>query len=167
MVKPYIPQLKNLPDKAETSFIQRVDARTPLRRRLQVAYNELLAEAGGPQSVPYAKLALIERFCWLEEFLREIELEMTTSPKRRDELIGRWVQGCNSITGLARMLGYQDKTPTGWIDALYAEPKQAEKMPVKASSSPDSDDEEDATTRKIKLRSKLSKSKVRKPDEDV
>ena len=78
---------RNLPKKYEVGFLQRMDFRTDLARRLNFTYGQIIDDAGGVENLPHAKLCLVERFCFLEEFLRQIEMELVKNPVGKPELL--------------------------------------------------------------------------------
>jgi hypothetical protein len=57
-------------------------------------------------------LALCERFVFLEFTLQNLEEKIAKNPKGADEFISKWIQACNSITGLAKTLGLERRART-------------------------------------------------------
>ena len=124
MVRTYRAKYKMLPAEFSTNFIAKMDGRAELTRRLSYAFNSALEDAGGVENIPYAKRALCERFAFLEEFLRQIENELVKGAVGRADLLGKWTQGVNAMTGLSKVLGVADPNkPKDWIDTtLYTDP---------------------------------------------
>jgi hypothetical protein len=115
-------RIKNLPAKYVVGFMDDVDSRTQLGKRLSIAFNSIVSDCGGLENLSYCKRALVERFAYLEEFLRRIEEKLAQDPVKQSGLLGKWVQAVNSMTGLARTLGLGDKSKQDFIDAvLYAD----------------------------------------------
>jgi hypothetical protein len=89
-----------------------MDKRTELYERLSRTYASIVSDLGGYESIATTKLALVERFVWLQEILRSLELEMTQSgdAKRTAEILAKWVQACNALQGIARAVGLEVQT---------------------------------------------------------
>jgi len=118
----YVPKEKNLPERFRPDFLRRLDGRLPLVARLTTTFARVVEDAGGPDAMGYAKLALVERFCWMEEFLRQIEAELAEGAAGKDALLGRWTQMTNALVGLAKVVGVPDRQPKDFIDVtLYKE----------------------------------------------
>lgn len=121
MVRTYTPKTPDFPVKFQSGFIDRMDGRTDIRKRLQATFNQVIDDCGGVDALPKVKLALVERFCFLEEFLRQLELELVKGPVEKADLLGKWIQGVNGVTGLCKLLGVTGPQPKDYIDAtLYA-----------------------------------------------
>jgi hypothetical protein len=101
---------KTLPIKYSKGFLDKLDGRTELAQQLHAAYTELTDDLGGTDSLSHVKKVLAEKFCWLSAILRGIELQIAEG-RRKDsgELLAKWVQGLNALTGLARSLGLERK----------------------------------------------------------
>lgn len=118
----YNPKRSTLPDKFKAGFIEEMDGRTDLKKRLSATFNGVAGDAGGVVSLPYARLCLCERFAFLEEFLRQMELKLVEDPVANADLLGKWVQAVNSMNGLAKTIGMPRSRaggPQDWIDSLY------------------------------------------------
>jgi len=77
---------------------------------LKFSYIELISDLGGQENLGVVKRTLAEKFVWLSAILQGIELRIAEGGKKdQAELLGRWVQGLNSLSGLARMLGIERK----------------------------------------------------------
>ena len=100
---------------------EKANSRSEIGKRLRNAYSEIVADCGGTANMSYAKRGLIERFTFMEEFLRRIELELIDDPVKNQELMGRWFTGVTAMKGLATTLGLH-VAGTSAIDALYAAP---------------------------------------------
>ncbi len=110
---------KRLPEKFEAGMISTLDGRTDLAKRLSYSFNKVANDLGGVEGLPHVRVALIERFAWLEEFLRAIELKIGEDPVKQADLMGKWVQGTNSLNGLAKMLGVEQPSRTKAAPDLY------------------------------------------------
>jgi hypothetical protein len=104
-----MPELKTktLPVKYVPGFLRELDRRTDVSRRLREAFDEICDDLGGQPQLSRTRLSLIERFVWLEEILQGIEQQIATRPKNSGELLSRWIQGLNSLQGLAGKIGLQ------------------------------------------------------------
>lgn len=101
---------KQLPDKYERGFMRKLDGRTEVCQRLVAAYETIVEEAGGEGSLAHTKLALIERFVFLEATVQTWELELAQNPTASPELLSRWIQAVNSLQGLAKIIGIERQT---------------------------------------------------------
>ena len=136
MVRTYKPKISELPDKFTKGVLARLDGRTDLKKRLSFTYNRLLDDCGGIDALPHTKVALVERFAWLEEFLRQIESKLADGVADQGELLGRWIQGVNGMTGLAKLLGVTSSQPKDYIDTTLYAPADPRDTPEKAPGSP-------------------------------
>lgn len=93
-----------LPKKYTPGFMDQLDRRSIVYRELRQAYTEILADCGGRDALSHTKRALIERFVFLEATLQTWEQKIATG-KADDEMLGRWVQACNALQGLAKVIG--------------------------------------------------------------
>lgn len=103
-----------LPERYSKGFLDKLDGRIEIARELKAAYEEVTADLGGVEVLSHTKRALVERFVWLEAIMRGIERRIAESDDEDAEasgqLLSRWIQGCNSLTGLARTLGLERRT---------------------------------------------------------
>jgi hypothetical protein len=130
MPRVYKPKIKDLPDKFTRGILAKLDRRTEVAQRLSITYNRIIEDCGGVENLPHVKLCLVERFAWLEECLRQMELKLAEGAVANQTLLGRWTQGVNAMTGLAKLLGLTDPTPRDTIGAVLYGPEQS---PVKTS----------------------------------
>ena len=95
-----------VPAKFRVGFLAELDKRSNIFKALAVRHRTIVQDLGGAGELSHVKLALIERFCWLEACLQDQEVAMASgaSPK---ESIGRWIQGVNALVGLAKTLGLE------------------------------------------------------------
>jgi hypothetical protein len=101
-----------LPRKFECGFILKLDQRTELAKRLNMAFETIVDDLGGLDTLSHTRLALVERFVWLEHTLQVLERRIAEQPKRSEELLGKWIQGLNSLQGLAKTVGLNRKHRT-------------------------------------------------------
>ena len=118
MMRKYKPKTSDLPERYRAGFLQRMDGRTDLARRLEFAFQNIVDDCGGAAGQSHLRLALIERAVFLEFALQRWERNILTG-KASDEAIGRWIQATNSLLGLAKTLGLNRSKMTNAIDALY------------------------------------------------
>jgi hypothetical protein len=96
---------RTLPARYEPGFLRAMDRRTEIAQRLLAAYDAVVADAGGEENLTHTKLALIERFVFLEATVQAWEYAIATNPKGTEALVSRWVQAVNSLQGLAKLIG--------------------------------------------------------------
>lgn len=115
---------KPLPERYEVGFLKGLDRRTDLYRRVSESYESILEDLGGEKSISRVRLALVERFVFLEAVLRESEREIAANPKLHDDKLNRWIQALNSLSGIAKTIGLERKAKSVSLKA-YVGGKQA------------------------------------------
>jgi len=93
------------PLRFENNFLQKLDCRTVAFKVLTESFNEVAEDLGGKTS--HIQSALIERYVFLEYFLKSLEAKIATNPKKSSRLIARWVQSLNCFLGLSKTLGLE------------------------------------------------------------
>lgn len=117
MPRRYVKKKSALPKKHEPGFLERLDRRTELSKVLRANRDAILDDLGGEANLSKINQSLVERFVFLEAVLGRIETDMAHDIKRFDELLGKWIQAVNSLTGLAKTLGTDRKdTDQPWKD---------------------------------------------------
>ena len=129
--KKYVPKKsvegQELPAKFVGGFLANMDGRTDLAKRLNLTYDAVLEDAGGP-SMPIARIILCERFCFLEELLRQIEVTLVKDPPAAIEMIGKYSMALNCMTNLIRLLGIGDRfiDKSKELEILYGEDPESD-----------------------------------------
>lgn len=100
---------RELPKKYELNLLQKVDRRSEIYKALKRSYDAIVADLGGRDELSHAKLMLIERLVFLEAVLETIEHQIAAEPKTSPKTMSRWIQGLNSLQGLARTIGLERK----------------------------------------------------------
>jgi len=103
------------PKKYEKGFLIRLDKRHAAFKTIFHNYQEIMGDLGGRDSLSHIQQTLVERFVFLEFVLRNLEQKIAeqsddkTKEKGVDveKLFSRWVQGLNSLTGLAKVVGVE------------------------------------------------------------
>ena len=98
-----------LPAKYTAGFLAELDGRTKVFELLREAHSEILQDLGGENNLSHVQRCLVERFVFLEMVLRNIEAKIATNPKESAEMLSRWIQGLNSLSGLAKTIGLSRK----------------------------------------------------------
>ena len=63
-------------------------------------------DLGGEDALTHVKAALVERFVFLEAVLQKLEADIATAANGNPaDLLGKWIQGVNSLQGLAQRIG--------------------------------------------------------------
>ena len=96
-----------LPAKCEAGFLKELDKRSVTFAQLNTAYREVMSDMGGQEGLSHVQVCLAERFCFLEFVLRGIELKIAQNPDDSTLLLGRWIQGLNSLSGLSKTIGLE------------------------------------------------------------
>lgn len=96
---------KALPTKFREGFLRDFDKRTEAYVLLKSSYDEIVSDLGGLKGLSHVQLCLVERFIFLEFAVRNLELRIAKYPKKSEELLGKWIQAVNSISGLAKTIG--------------------------------------------------------------
>ncbi len=95
------------PAKFKAGFLAALDRRTEVFAILHGNYEEIMADMGGPDNLSHVHKALAERFTFLEFVLQNLEYKIAQRGSDSAELIGRWIQGVNSLSGLAKSIGLE------------------------------------------------------------
>lgn len=119
MANTYKHKHKTIPTEFTAGFLRGVDARTDLHRNLMRNYKEICQDLGGEEELSHIKRSLVERYVWLECVLQMMEFQLATGQIGKDDNIGKWIQGCNALSGLAKSLGLERDiaTHTPWKSA--------------------------------------------------
>lgn len=104
--------------------MRELDQRTGAYKLLNNAYLEIISDVGGEQNLSHVKLAIIERFVFLEFVMRRLEYKIARSPKKSAVLLGRWIQAINSLNGLAKMIGMQRRAKKVTSLSVYTKDKK-------------------------------------------
>lgn len=102
-------RFKKPPKRFEAGFLAKMDRRTEVYGILHSAYREVLDDMGGEESLSHIQVALAERFVFLEFVLRAMEQRIAKNPKKSEEMLSRWIQALNSLTGLAKAIGLEKR----------------------------------------------------------
>jgi hypothetical protein len=101
-------KINQIPRRYRPGFLRELDKRTDIYLRLAANYERLINDLGGDYSaISHAKLALVERFIWLEELIRILEMRSLHKPDDAAELSSRIIQASNSLQGIARQIGLE------------------------------------------------------------
>ena len=111
-----------VPAKYEPGFLVRLDGRLEATKILNSAYDEVTADMGGMQNLSHVQLCLAERFVFLEYVMRRLENRIANNPKKSAVLLSRWIQGLNSVSGLAKTIGLERRAKK--IDSLESYVKE-------------------------------------------
>jgi hypothetical protein len=113
---------KELPHSYKPGYLAQLDRRTELFQRLNGNFLSVVEDLGGASEIGHVKQALVERFVFLEAVLHKIEADLANNPDATQDLIGKWIQAVNSLTGLAKTLGIERRANNPWtaVDALPA-----------------------------------------------
>jgi hypothetical protein len=142
---PRKPKSSTLPTEFQPGFLSKLDGRTEISRLLNGNYQAIVADLGGEAEQSHIKLALVERFTFLEAVLCGIESQIAlartvkgkagqaAAVKLESELIGKWIQAVNSLTGLAKTLGIERRAN----DPLSRYYDQSLTVPTSAASNGD------------------------------
>lgn len=93
-----------IPEQFRAGFVAELDGRTAIAQDLRQRYEALTADLGGVDSLSYMQRSLVERFLWLEHWLRTEEQRLAAGA---DFDVAKWVQACNSAQGVLAKLGLQ------------------------------------------------------------
>jgi hypothetical protein len=100
-------KIYELPAKYRAGFLNEMDGRTRTFEKLHAAHCEILTDLGGADNLSHVQKSLVERYVFLEFFLRNLESKIASESKESGELLGRWVQAVNSFLGLAKTIGLE------------------------------------------------------------
>ena len=97
-------KFKAPPDRYQSGWLDRLDARTGFAADMQFRYSALTDDLGGVNRLSYAQRSLCERALWLEYWLADQERTLATGGEFD---VGKWVQAANSLQGILNKLGLQ------------------------------------------------------------
>ena len=100
---------RSLPAKYEINLLQKCDRRSEVYRKLKRSYDAIVSDLGGESELSHAKLMLVERLVFLEAVLETLEHQIASQPKTSAKTLSQWVQGVNSLQGLAKTVGLERK----------------------------------------------------------
>jgi hypothetical protein len=118
-----VKKYKELPQRFEPGLLSKVDGRSSVLRKLRRSYDTIVDELGGEETLPLTKLVLIERFVFLEACLETWEHQIAAEPSQSEKLLSRWIQGINSLSGLAKTIGLKREAKTARSLKAYVEGK--------------------------------------------
>ncbi len=96
-----------VPGKFRPGFLDAMDKRTELYKLLRSRLDAITEDLGGVGEISLIKATIIEKFCWIQAHLETIEAELALGEVEREAVMGKWIQGVNSLVGLAKMLGLE------------------------------------------------------------
>ena len=91
-----------VPEQFRAGFMAELDGRTAVAQDLRQRYEALTADLGGLAALSYQQRSLVERFLWLEHWLRTEEQRLAAGAEFD---VGKWTQACNSAQGILAKLG--------------------------------------------------------------
>lgn len=95
-----------VPEKYAQGWLDNLDGRYGLARELRQRFAMVCDDLGGVDSLSYYQRSLVERSLWLEYFLTRQEHDLMQGENFD---AGKWIQGCNSLQGIATRLGLHRK----------------------------------------------------------
>lgn len=116
--------VQNLPVKYEAGFLNELDKRSAVSKVLNRWYDEIVTDLGGEEVLSKIKRTLIERYVFLAACLQTWEGQIAANPKGTQKMLGRWIQGCNSLQGIAKTLGLKMVKPKQLTLEGYVRKKQ-------------------------------------------
>ncbi len=93
-----------LPDTYRAGWLDKLDKRTRIARAIMQRIEALTSDAGGADSLSYAKVSLIRRAAFLEAICESHELQLAGGQEIN---VGAYTQSLNSLLGLYRLLGIE------------------------------------------------------------
>ncbi len=121
-----MPKRSDIPPKFEAGFLKTMDRRTIVYEQLNGAYQAIVEDAGGFGNLSHIKLVLIEKFIFLALTMQRWETKIVEHPTKDPDLLSRWIQGLNSLQGLARHIGLNPvKVKSGGLKAYLEERESA------------------------------------------
>ena len=120
-------RFKKVPKKYQANFLAKMDKRTEVYQVLNNSFQEIMSDLGGKDNLSHVQVSLCERFCFLEFVLMSIEKQITECKRKQAQaLIGRWVQGINSLSGLAKIIGLERRAKKVESLQSYVQKKKKE-----------------------------------------
>lgn len=97
-----MPKQSAPPQQYTPDWLNTLDGRTTARQVLNKRHSDLCHDLGGFDLLSYQQRALVDRAIFLEYHLQQEEQKLATGG---DFDSGKWVQACNSLSGIFKSLG--------------------------------------------------------------
>ena len=97
---------------------------------LATNYNAIVEDAGGVENLSKIKLSLVERFVFVQQYLRTLERKIIRCKKgkRKAKLMTQWGYHVNSLLGLSKKIGLDKKHKAKFVNIKsYAAEKDRKK----------------------------------------
>ena len=114
------------PKRYKAGFLKELHHGCIAFRSMNTSYEEIMSDMGGEDGLSHVQVCLVERFVFLEFTLRQIELQIAKDPRKSEAKIGGWIQGLNTLIGLARTIGLHRKAKQ--IQSLQSYVKKGKKL---------------------------------------
>ena len=95
----------SMPDKFCPGFLQTLDKRSIVFQGVRKSFLQTCDDLGGKDSLSHAKLVLVERFCFGEYLIQNLEVAILAKPT--DELVTKWISVTKALSALAVRIGLQ------------------------------------------------------------
>jgi hypothetical protein len=99
--------LATIPDRFTPDFVERLDRRTAIAKAVVSRIQEIEQDAGGRESLSYARRSLIRRCVWLEATIENAEQRLAAGEGID---LGSHTQSINALLGLFRTLGLERRS---------------------------------------------------------
>ncbi len=83
----------------------KLDKRSIIYQGVRKSFLQTCDDLGGKDSLSHAKLVLVERFCFGEYLIQNLEVAILAKPT--DELVTKWISVTKALSALAVRIGLQ------------------------------------------------------------
>lgn len=116
----------SLPDKFHPGFLQTLDKRSVVYQAVRRSFLATVDDMGGEENLSHAHVVMVERFCFGEILLQNIETALINKPS--GALIARWISITKVLAVLAVRIGLDRKArPAERLEAYIVESKKKKK----------------------------------------
>lgn len=98
--------------------LDKYDKRSKIYMILATNYNDIVEDAGGIENLSKVKLSLIERFVFVQQYLRALERRIIRCKKGKvkAKLMTQHGYHCNSLLGLSKKIGLDKKHKAKFVN---------------------------------------------------
>ena len=97
----------SLPDKFHAGFLQTLDKRSVVYQAVRRSFLQTVDDLGGEENLSHAHIVLVERFCFGEILLQNIETALINKPG--GALVSRWLSVTKVLALLSARIGLDRK----------------------------------------------------------
>ena len=115
-----------LPSRFAVGFLDTLDKRSIIYQGVRKSFNTMVADMGGADNISHARLVLIERYCFGEILIQNLEAAIIEKPSERR--IAKWSSITKVLNALAVRIGLDRQTrPAERLESYVVEKSKKSK----------------------------------------